>query len=66
MQPDATRAVRRRMIDARKAAREGRRYHAFYVGCRDARAGRKTNPYPSGSEDALCWANGRKYAEEQR
>ena len=54
------------MIDARKAAREGRRYHAFYVGCRDARAGRKTNPYPSGSEDALCWANGRKYAEEQR
>jgi len=51
------------MIDARRAFREGRRYHAFYVGYRDARAGRDTNPYPPDSEEAVCWANGQKYAE---
>jgi len=53
------------MIDARKAAREGKRYHAFYVGHRDARAGQDANPYPPDSEDAICWANGFRYGEDQ-
>jgi len=53
------------MIDARRAAREGKRYHAFYCGVRDARLGRAENPFPPGSEEAACWDNGRKYAKGQ-
>jgi len=64
MRPEVSRAARRRMIDARRAAREGKRFHAFYRGCSDARAGRGANPYPPGSEEAVCWGNGWTYAEE--
>ena len=53
----------RRLVDARKAAKEGKRYHAFYRGCHDGRGGPAANPYPPGSEEATCWDNGRKYAE---
>lgn len=52
------------MIDARRAPREGKRFRAFYCGCHAARAGRSANPYPPGSEEAACWDNGWKYAEE--
>jgi len=52
------------MIDARQAAREGKRFFAFYRGVRDARLGRAVNPFPPGSAEALGWANGRKYAED--
>ena len=52
------------MIDARKAAREGKRFYAFYRGCHDARAGRATNPYPPDSGEAVWWTNGWKYAKE--
>ena len=51
------------MIDRQKAAREGKRFHAFYQGCHAARAGRTANPYAPGSEEADCWENGRKYEE---
>ena len=51
------------MIDAKQAAREGRRFHAFYRGCRDRREGRTENPYGPGSQEAECWENGRRYAE---
>ncbi|MGC9455228.1 MAG: hypothetical protein ACP5HU_10240 [Phycisphaerae bacterium] len=57
-------AVRRRLIDRSRAAREGRRFHAFYRGCCDARAGRDANPYPAASEEAACWDKGRRYAED--
>ena len=56
--------ARQRMIDARKAAREGKRFYAFYRGCHDARAGRATNPYPPDSGEAVWWTNGWKYAKE--
>ena len=52
------------MIDARRAAREGKRFYAFYRGVRDARLGRAVNPFPSGGDEALDWANGRKYVED--
>ena len=54
---------RQRLIDAKQAAREGRRFHAFYRGCKDRREGRRENPYRPGSQEAACWENGRKYAE---
>jgi len=60
-QPDA---ARRRLIDARRAAREGKRFGAFYRGHRDAKAGRTVNPYPPGSEEAACYEGGRRYAED--
>jgi hypothetical protein len=50
------------MIDARKAAREGKRMYAFYQGFKARRRGAGDNPYTKGSEDYLCWANGWKYA----
>ena len=42
--------------------------HAFYLGFKDARAGRAVNPYAQGTEQARCWEAGRKYAacQEQR
>ena len=61
--PRQTNAARGRMIDRQKAAREGKRFHAFYRGCRDTRAGR-SNPFSAGSEEATCWENGRKYEED--
>ena len=65
MTPRVTQRTRA-MIDARKAAKEGKRYHAFYLGCRAGRGGRAANPYPPASEEAACWDNGRKYAEDER
>jgi hypothetical protein len=56
--------TRTRMIDKRLAAREGKRFSAFYRGVRDARAAVTRNPYPPGSEEAGCWTNGRKYVED--
>jgi hypothetical protein len=63
---DLSRPARRRLIDARRAAREGRRYHAFYRGAKDCRAGRPANPYRAGSEEAHCWDAGWKYAEAEQ
>ena len=57
--------VRKRMIDRTQAAREGRRFYAFYRGHRDCRAGRRANPFPPGSEQAQCWDAGWKFAESQ-
>ena len=53
---------RRRLIERSRAAREGRRMHAFYCGFRDARANKHLNPYAQGSEQARCWEAGRQYA----
>ena len=58
------RAAKHRLIEARKAAREGRRFAAFYRGCKDRRAGRTANPYAPGSEEARCWQAGVKYTED--
>ena len=57
---------KRKMIDARKAAREGKRFAAFYHGCRDRRAGKTANPFPPGSVEARCWQAGCAYAEGER
>ena len=54
---------RQRLIDQRQAAREGRRYAAFYHGARDRRAGVSQNPYPPDTEDARHWEAGWKYME---
>ena len=59
-------ARRRRIIDSRKAAREGRRFAAFYRGCKDRRAGRTVNPFAPGTVEAECWQAGQKYAEGER
>jgi hypothetical protein len=59
-------ARRRRLIEARNAAREGRRFHAFYRGYRDRRQGRSGNPYQPGSQEAACWESGWKHAEGER
>jgi hypothetical protein len=60
------RAAKRRLIEARKAAREGKRFAAFYRGCKDRRAGRMVNPYAPGSEEARCWQAGYEYVEGER
>ena len=57
-------ATRRRLIDRRRAAREGKRFGAFYRGYRDAKVGRTANPYPANSDDSVHWENGRRYAED--
>lgn len=56
---------RRRMIDRSQVAREGRRFHAFYRGCRDAQAGCPQNPFPPGSEAARLWQSGQEYAQSE-
>ena len=57
---------RKRLIERRLAAREGRRFGAFYRGVRDFRANRATNPFPPDTEDARCWQAGWKYAESEK
>ena len=60
------RTVKHRLIEARKAACEGKRFAAFYRGCKDRRAGKTANPFPPDSEEARCWQAGHKYAEGER
>lgn len=55
---------RKRMIEKSKAAKEGRRMHAFYVGFWAARRGGGSNPFPAGSEKATCWQAGWEFAQE--
>jgi hypothetical protein len=50
------------MIDAHKAAKEGRRMYAFYQGFKARRGGGGANPHSKGSEDHRCWESGWKYA----
>lgn len=57
-------ARRKRLIDRKAAAREGRRYYAFYRGVKDWQDRKNVNPFPPGSELAQCWDNGRKYMED--
>jgi hypothetical protein len=60
------RSAKRRLIEARQAAREGKRFAAFYRGCKDRQAGRTVNPHPPGSVEARGWEAGRKYAEDRQ
>jgi len=53
------------MIDAQRAAREGKRFHAFYCGFRDVGLGRTHSPYAPGTDEDSYWKNGRRYAEER-
>ena len=55
---------RRALIQRRQSAREGKRFAAFYRGCRDYRAGKKVNPYAAGTTEAQGWQAGFEYAEE--
>ena len=59
-------AAKRRLIEARQAAREGKRFAAFYRGCKDRRAGKTANSYPPGTVEAQCWQAGHEYAEGER
>jgi len=54
------------MIDLAKARKEGRRWHAFYQGCKARRSGHSVNPFKAGSESHACWEAGWKYAEGER
>ena len=54
--------AKRRMIKQQQAAKEGRRFHAFYLGYRAFKTGRAVNPFPAGSEQADCWGKGLEYA----
>ena len=56
----------RALIQRRQAAREGKRFAAFYRGCRDFRSGKKINPCASGSTEAQGWQAGFNYAEGER
>ena len=56
---------KKRMIDAHKAAKEGKRMYAFYQGVKACRRGNDANPYPRGSEDHRCWESGWKYAASE-
>ena len=56
--------AKRRMIRQQQAAKEGRRFHAFYLGYRAFRTGRIANPFPAGSEQADCWGKGCQYAKD--
>jgi hypothetical protein len=58
--------LRRRLIERRRAAREGRRFGAFYLGIRAFRTGREGNPFAPGGEEARCWEAGWKYAESEK
>ncbi len=51
------------MIDAHKAAKEGKRMYAFYQGVKARKAGQGANPFAPGGEEHTCWANGWKYAD---
>ena len=57
--------IRKYLIEKRQAAREGKRFAAFYRGARACRAGRQGNPYTPGSDEARCWEAGWKYAESE-
>ena len=54
----------RALIQRRQAAREGKRFAAFYRGCRDCRTSKKSNPYAPGSTEAQGWQAGFAYTEE--
>ena len=56
---------RKRLIERSRAAKEGRRFHAFYRGVRDADLGRHENPFPAGSEQDRCWQAGQNFAREE-
>lgn len=56
----------KRVIDRRLAAREGKRFSAFYRGASDCRTGRPGNPFPPGSEESGCWEDGWQYAESEK
>ena len=58
--------LRKRLIDRRLGAREGKRFIAFYRGARDCRAAHAVNPYPPGSKEAGCWEAGWKYRESEQ
>jgi hypothetical protein len=49
------------MIEAREAAKAGRRFHAFYQGVKAGRSGRGANPFSPGTEEFACWENGWKF-----
>ena len=51
------------MADRARARREGRRWNAFYQGCRACRVNRPDNPHKPGTESHACWEAGWKYAE---
>ncbi len=52
----------KRMLDKRRAAREGRRFHAFYLGCQAQRSRSPGNPHKAGTEDHASWQAGWQYA----
>ena len=58
--------MRKRLIDRRLAAKEGRRMHAFYQGFRSQRQGLVGNPHPPGSELFVCWKAGYEFAEDDQ
>lgn len=57
--------VRRRLIEQRRAQREGKRFAAFYRGAKAQAAGQPANPFPAGSEEADCWQAGWNYAQSK-
>ncbi len=56
--------LRRRIIEKAKAAREGRRMHAFYRGFQARRGGLVGNPHPPGGELHACWKAGWEFAQD--
>ena len=56
--------LRRKIIDRRQAAKEGRRFHAFYLGYHAFRKGQAANPFAERSEDAENWSKGYQYAQD--
>jgi len=55
--------LRKRLVEKHRAAREGRRFGAFYRGAAARKAGKPGNPFPPGSDEARCWEAGWQFAE---
>ncbi len=53
----------RHMIDTQRAAREGKRHHAFYRGYCAFKMNQPGNPYSADGDLFNCWENGWKFAK---
>jgi ribosome modulation factor len=60
--------LRQAMIDAKAAAKEGRRLHAALMGAKACNGGLNITacPYPHGDKLYKCWLTGWRAAQDRR
>jgi ribosome modulation factor len=56
------------MIDKARAAKVGRRYHAFYLGWKACHGGKpiEAKPFADGTEASDAWSNGWQMAQQEK